>query len=238
MKINTCHLTLKTNKEVKQDAAKLRGYIGNTFKEYPILHNHFSESNILYSYPLVQFQVINGEASILGIEEGATLLKKLASEIIELKLSDSYYKVEEQILNEKEYNVGTSRKELHYQFCTPWLALNTKNHPKYKAMQSWKDRKLFLNNILVGNILSMSKGLGIIVDRKIYAKSILNPGSVRFKSIDMLGFTGEFKVRYNIPDFFGLGKGVSQGFGTVKRVFDDEPQEESKKEVEEVVNEE
>ena len=52
MKIDTCHLVLKTNKEVKQDAAKLRGYIGNTFKEYPILHNHYNESKLLYSYPL------------------------------------------------------------------------------------------------------------------------------------------------------------------------------------------
>lgn len=228
MKIDTCHLVLKTNKEVKQDAAKLRGYIGNTFKEYPILHNHYNESKLLYSYPLVQFQVINGEASILGIEEGANLLKKLAPQINELKLNDSYYRVEDCILNEKEYNVGPSRKELHYKFCTPWLALNTKNHTKYKSIESWKDRKLFLNNILVGNILSMSKGLGIIVDRKLYVKSILKPCSARFKSIHMLGFTGEIKVKYNIPDFFGLGKGVSQGFGIIKRIFDDESQDESK----------
>lgn len=227
MKIDTCHLILKTNKEVKQDVAKLRGYIGNTFKEYPILHNHF-EGKLLYSYPLVQFQVVNGEASILGIEEGANLLKKLAPQINELKLNDSYYRVEDCILNEKEYNVGPSRKELYYKFCTPWLALNSKNHPKYKAIQTWKDKKLFLNNILVGNLLSMSKGLGIIVDRKLYVKSILNHGSFRFKSVNMLGFTGEFKVRFNIPDFFGLGKGVSQGFGTVRRIFDDESQDESK----------
>ena len=36
----------------------------------------------------------------------------------------------------------------------------------------------------------------------------------------MLGFSGEFKVNFNIPDFFGFGKGVSQGFGTIVKVDD------------------
>lgn len=225
MKINTVHLILETNKEVKQDSSKLRGYIGNTFKDYSILHNHYGDKKVLYSYPLVQFQVINGQASIFGIEEGANLLKEIAPKIKELKLMDSYYKVNDYNLIDNEFNVSTSNKELHYKFVTPWLALNTKNHTKYKQITSWKDRKLFLNNILVGNILSMAKGLGIIVDRRLYVKSMLNPVSVRYKSIDMLGFTGEFKVRFNLPDFFGLGKGVSQGFGTVKRIFDEETED-------------
>lgn len=222
MKIDTAHLILKTNKSIKQDSSKLRGYIGNTFKEYPILHNHYGNDKLLYSYPLVQFQVINGEASILGIEEGANLLRDLAPKINELKLSDNYYKVEDYSLIDKNYNVTTSNKELHYKFVTPWLALNTKNHTKYKQIQSWKDKKLLLNNIFVGNILSMAKGLGIIVDRKLYVKSMLNPCSVQYKSVSMLGFTGEIKVRFNIPDFFGFGKGVSQGFGSVVRIFDEE----------------
>ena len=40
----------------------------------------------------------------------------------------------------------------------------------------------------------------------------------RYKGIPVMGFTGEFRVNFKIPDFFGLGKGVSQGFGVVKRV--------------------
>jgi len=40
---------------------------------------------------------------------------------------------------------------------------------------------------------------------------------VEFKGIRMIGFKGEFTVNFNIPDFFGIGKGVSHGFGTVKR---------------------
>ncbi len=34
----------------------------------------------------------------------------------------------------------------------------------------------------------------------------------------MLGFLGTFSVNFEIPDYWGIGKSVSRGFGTVKRV--------------------
>jgi hypothetical protein len=34
----------------------------------------------------------------------------------------------------------------------------------------------------------------------------------------MIGFLGNFSVNFEIPDYWGIGKSVSRGFGTVKRV--------------------
>lgn len=225
MKINTSYLVLKTNRKVKQDASKLRGYIGNQF-DYPLLHNHYAGDKILYSYPLVQYHVIDGQASILGIEEGAELLKEIAEDITELKLSDSYYKVEDMEILDDEINVSTSNREYHYKFISPWMALNKNNFEKFEKIDNWKDRKVFLNRILTGNILSMAKGLGIIVDRRLYPKTKLDFTRANYKSVNMIAFTGEFRVRFRIPDYFGFGKGVSHGFGTVVRVPDEEVNEE------------
>ena len=222
MKINTAYLILKTNKDIKQNSSKFRGYIGREFNKYPILHNHYSEGKFLYSYPLIQYQIINGQASILGIDEGADILKEVAPSINELKLGDSYYKVENQLILEKDYDVKPVKDELHYKFINPWLALNTQNYSKYNNLKSWKESKIMLNKILVGNILSMAKGLGIIVNKRIHVKSHLEQTKATYKNINMLGFTGEFKVDFKIPDFFGFGKGVSQGFGTVIPVLDDD----------------
>jgi hypothetical protein len=33
----------------------------------------------------------------------------------------------------------------------------------------------------------------------------------------MLGFLGTFSVNFEIPDYWGIGKSVSRGFGTVVR---------------------
>lgn len=227
MKIDTTLLILKTNKKVKQETSKFRGYIGREFEKYPILHNHYGEGKFLYSYPLVQYQNIDGQASILGIEEGAEILKEIYPKITELKMGDSYYKVEDHLIYDKEYDVKPLNEEIQYNFITPWIALNTKNFQQYKQNTDWKERKIMLNKILVGNILSMSKGLGIIVNRRIHVKSNLEHVSTDYKGVNMLAFTGEFKVNFKIPDFMGFGKGVSQGFGTVVKV--DEPAEENPK---------
>ncbi|MCC6545498.1 MAG: hypothetical protein IT392_13555 [Nitrospirae bacterium] len=38
------------------------------------------------------------------------------------------------------------------------------------------------------------------------------------KGTPLLGFLGSFSVNFEIPDYWGIGKSVSRGFGTVKRV--------------------
>lgn len=222
MKINTALLKLKTDKKVTEEPNKVRGYLGNKFNDYPLLHNHYNEEKFLYSYPLVQYQVIEGEVSILGIEEGINTIKEISSEIYKLDLGKNTYEVTEKIIFEKTTDVRTTNHDHHYRFLSPWLSLNPKNYKKYGEIKMWKDKKLFLNNILIGNILSMSKGLGIIVDRKIYPKTHLESTPCMFKGLNMIGFSGEFKIRFKIPDFIGLGKGVSHGFGTIKEIIDDE----------------
>ena len=221
MKIDTTLLILKTNKKVKQETSKFRGFMGREFEKYPILHNHYGEDKFLYSYPLVQYQIIEGQPSILGIEEGAEILKEIYPQITELRLGDSYYKVEDHMLFDKEYDVNSANEEIQYKFVTPWLALNTKNFQQFKQIPDWKEKKIMLNKILVGNILSMSKGLGIIVNRRIHVKSNLDQVFTDYKGVNMLAFTGEFRVNFKIPHFMGFGKGVSQGFGTVVKIEDE-----------------
>lgn len=220
MKFDLTYLTLKTDKKLQSGPNKIRGYIGNTFKEYPLLHNHYSNDKYLFSYPLIQYKVIDGNVLILGIDEGADLIKDINPQINSLSL-DKEYKIVEKQLIEKQVDIKPSSQEKHYKFVTPWLGLNTKNYPKYMALKTWKEKKELINKILVGNLLSMSKGLGIIVNKKLYAKTHFDTKQVQYKSVYMTAFTGEFKIHYDIPDYFGLGKGVSHGFGCVKQIIDE-----------------
>lgn len=221
MKYNVVNLILKTDLNLTATPAKIRGFLGNVYKEYPILHNHYSNDKFLYSYPYVQYKIINGRIVIVGIDEGADLVKKIAPELTTLNL-DKEYKITEKLIHEKEFDIKPSSDEKHYRFITPWLGLNQNNYKKYVNSQSWKDKKEILNRVLVGNLLSMSKGLGIIVNKRLYAKTHFEEVMADYKGVKMNAFTGEFKVHYDIPDYFGLGKGVSQGFGCVKQIFDEE----------------
>ena len=211
-------LVLNTDRAIKEDASKLRGFIANKFKQYPILHHHLKEAGYLYSYPRVQYKIIEETAIILGLEEGAEVLKKISDEIMDLELEfgKSKYRVESIQMNVLRADFGPCRENNHYKFLTHWLALNPANYERYKGMNDWKDKKEFLNGILVGNLLSMCKSLDYVVTSKLYVHSRLDDEQVEYKGVPVIGFTGEFRVNFRIPDFFGLGKGVSQGFGVVK----------------------
>lgn len=215
MALRVCYLILRTPEPVKEGASKLRGYIGSCFSEYPILHHHATDGQYLYTYPKVQYRVIEGVPQILGIEEGARVLKEISSELKELVLGGRRYKVTQKILYEQEVVLKPAKLK-QYKFLTPWLGLNPDNYKKYKEIKDWREKKNLLNRILVGNILSMCKGLGIVVGKRLHAHSLLEPEKVKYKGVDVVGFTGEFRVNFAIPEFFGLGKGVSQGFGVVK----------------------
>lgn len=217
MKFKTTYLILETDNPVKEEANKLRGYIGNEFPDNIILHHHLNYTNFLYTYPKVQYKIISGFPSILGIDEGAEVVKKISGDLDELNLGKSRYKVEQKILYENNSEVRTD-KVIHYKFLTPWIGLNSKNYQIFNETREWKDKKILLNNILVGNILSMCKGLKVIVNRHLDAHTHLDREGVIFKGLQVWGFTGEFRVNFRIPDFFGLGKGVSQGYGTIKEV--------------------
>lgn len=90
MKVDICSLMIKTDKEIKVPASKIRGYIGNQFKDKSILHNHYGNERFLYSYPLVQYKIINGQPLILGVGEGAKVLKDISSDLYEFKLDKNY----------------------------------------------------------------------------------------------------------------------------------------------------
>lgn len=216
MDIKTLVLTLKTDKPIEESASKLRGCIGEKFPEYQILHHHIREVGYLYTYPRVQYKILGGTPIILGIEKGAEVLKKISSDIKQLQLGKNDYRVNEIQMNQMNAEFRPCRENRHYKFLTPWLALNPENYQKFQEMRDWKEKKLFLNKILVGNILSMCKGLDFVVKRELYVHSHLDEQTVEYKAIPLIGFTGEFKVNFRIPDLFGLGKGVSQGFGTVR----------------------
>lgn len=221
MKYNIVNLILKTDLNLTASPTKVRGFLGNIYKDYPILHNHYANDKFLYSYPYVQYKIINGDIVIVGIDEGAELLKKIAPELTTLSL-DKEYKITEKLIHEKEFDIKPSSEEKHYKFITPWLGLNQNNYKRYINTKDWKEKKDILNKVLVGNLLSMSKGLGIIVNKRLYAKTHFEEKIVEYKGVKMNAFMGEFKVHYSLPDYIGLGKGVSQGFGCVKEIIAEE----------------
>ena len=108
-----------------------------------------------------------------------------------------------------------------YELQSPWLGLNQKNFGVYEKASNETERKDLLRRTLTGNILSMSKSLGCRLepDQTIKTNLTVKPRSVQLKGKSMLGFQGVIKTNFMIPDYLGLGKSVSRGFGVVRRII-------------------
>lgn len=210
-------VTFKTNIFVKESAAKLRGCIANHYRDISQFHHH-NGKKFEYSHPLIQYRIIDGRPMVIGLREGSILLQ-LIDNFSELKLGINAYQVLETLRKTIPVEIGFNTEQITYHFLTPWLALNEKNYEQYQKLGSWQKRKTLLEKILIGNIISMSKSLGYTVSEPIKV-SIDNLKEVptSLKGTPMLGFLGNFSVNFEIPDYWGIGKSVSRGFGTVKRL--------------------
>lgn len=219
MNIKTLILTFGCDQKVKNRPDLLRGYFGRQFEEYVLMHHHIGKNEFIYQYPLIQYKILNSKSTVLGIEIGAGVLNKIYKEVSTIEMNSDKYEIYEKIIYFENTNFGLNSEYITYSFLTPWLALNEKNYEQYMKLESWTEKKEFLRKILIGNIISMSKGLGYTVPEPIKT-NILKMREVQtsLKGTPMLGFLGTFSVNFEIPDYWGIGKSVSRGFGTVKRV--------------------
>jgi len=202
---------------------KFRGFIGNLFKNYDLIHNHnLKTGKPIYRYPLIQFKLIENTPAIIAITERAV---KLFSEIFmtldKIVIDGHAIPVFEKDLTIEDVQFGFSDETYMYQFISPWIGLNQKNHLVYEKMGEAGDKSRLLEKALIGNILSMSKYLDVWLEpcQKIEATLQTRKKTVNLKSKYMIGFQGIFKTNFIIPDYFGVGKSVSRGFGVVEKVL-------------------
>ena len=211
-------LTFPEIKLPTREAHRLRGYFGNLFKEHsPLLHNHYDDGRVMYRYPLVQYKVIGGTPTLLGLGEGAQLLMDLFLEIKELQLGDKTYQLAHKQIKCREVIAEVSEDLHEYAFETLYMALTQKNHQEYIALK--KDEKgAFLNRLLRNHLLAAYKGMGVWVEERIMVKAHLQEQQTNFKDQKMLVFGGRFTTNALLPDLIGIGKSVSRGYGSIRLV--------------------
>jgi len=212
-KIKICYAKINTNPSRMISPTSLRGFLGYLFINDPEFHHH-SESS--YHYPLVQYKVINKTFYIIGLNEYAENVFYKMSQLEYVILDKEKLKVTNVELDLK--NIELKEQKTRYRFISPWIALNKQNYERFHTVDK-QLKNLFLSKIFVGNILSALKSL------KIYLTFRLTAGVDSMKSFPISandnvfqGFYGYVTTNINLPNFIGLGKSVSKGFGTVEKI--------------------
>ncbi len=200
-----------------RDAHKLRGYFGNLFQEHsPLLHNHLESGESAYRYPMVQYKVLDGVPTLVGLNEGADLLINLFLNIKVLEIGEKSYPVYQKNIESKTINIGLTNDLNAYRFQTLWMALNQQNYKTYLTEDDEQQAK-HLKAILVGNLLSFFKGMDYRAEGTIMANlKITGQRETQFKNNTMMAFEAGFVANVCLPEMIGLGKSVARGFGTIK----------------------
>ena len=194
----------------------LRGWIGRQTGRVEF-HQHDSEEGLVYRHPLIRYDVSGGDAVVAGLAEGAMLLRGLPA-FEEFTLGGDVCRVLDHRVETGRVEVGPTDGPIGYRFRSPYLALNQENYGAWER-ESHAGRRRLLERIAVGNMLSLSKAIGLHVGVRIEAEVDLEPdGEHDLKpGVRLLGFRGGLRINFALPDGWGIGKSSARGFGTLVR---------------------
>jgi len=199
-----------------EHARWLRGAFAGAVDRVEV-HQH-GVDGLVYRHPLVRFDVSTGRPVVAGLAEGALVLRSVRP-LAEIRLGPGVHVVTGFQRTDERPRIGPTSVAARYGFRSPYLALNQDNHEAWNR-GSVADRRRLLERVVVGNLLSLSKAVGLHVGARLRAEVDLEPDGrhVLKPGVELLGFRGTFRVNFRIPDLWGLGKSSSRGFGTVARL--------------------
>lgn len=187
-------------------------------RENPLFHQH-KEEGLIYDYPLIQYKTIGQKAAIFCIGEGVDEMHKLFGFKrwdIDLLGEEVVLKIDRLELNPVTLNVW--EKPFKYSIHN-WAALNSANHEKYVRSGSMVERCQLLEKVLTANILAFAKGMEWVVEKRIEVKiGDLREKPLKYKGVGLLGFEAGFSCNVFLPNYVGLGKSASHGFGVVHSI--------------------
>lgn len=182
-----------------------------------LYHNHTGATTFRYSYPLIQYKRLGGKAAIVCVEDGADVIGQYLSESTDtIKIGEREVTCTASRFSPVRMMVRTWNTMFKYHI-SRWLPLNAKNYHIYRVTDDESERKKLLESVLLGNLLSMLKGLDIHQEDELVV-SITNleaPYILYNKGIGMMAFNADFSCNLSIPNNVGIGKNASIGFGVV-----------------------
>lgn len=188
--------------------------------EHILFHNHLNEREYLYGYPVIQYKRIGRNPALVCVDYGVDEVHHLfANQDLEVRVGERPVTLTVRNLQMDQYTLQVWQKTFDYRLYN-WLALNQDNYRAYQDLPDELSRIAYLENILKANILSFAKGMKWNVDRTIQLRidEIMRSKLVPYKKQRLQAFDIRFRTNVFLPDYLGLGKGVSMGYGTVTRV--------------------
>ncbi len=218
------YLTIRFNNEIKM--AEIPWFRGAVIKaaghEHLLFHNHDESlpSGLRYAYPLIQYKRIRNKAALVCVEDGVEEIHAFFQRLpAQMMVGDRAILPEIDRIYLNEVNLQAWDNLFRFQI-RDWLALKPDLFHDYMTMTDDEERNRLLSSVLRGNILSFAKGIGWFIDREVKVRLLQRSPSrlAKYKNTQLTSFDAVFETNVWLPEFIGLGKGASLGFGMVETI--------------------
>ena len=205
------------NKISPEEIPFFRGSIIRLSDNASFFHNH-QEEGFRYAYPFVQYKRIEGYAAILGINEGCEAIEELFKDRVRYECQLGNRQVEMELIGIRSEKISVHCMEQDRIYSIKgWLPLNRENYRNYLSADGLAEQIAMLERILIGNILSFAKGLGVFFETPVRCRilQLESEKSFGYKNVELLSFSVKFRTNVSLPAYIGLGKSVSINNGVV-----------------------
>ena len=213
--IKTTIVKLITDKPVRKTPYQVKGVFIRNFKKESIVPMLDGSTRDKFLYPRVQVKILDEQIYLIGIKEGSFPVISIANKVKKLDFGNITFEVEKFEILKSNYDFILKDQLISYKFISPWVALNSMTGAKYKKLNE-NDRLSYLNKLIGQNIVFIANEFNLSLDKTIYVKlDLLDllPKKVAEKKWSF--FEGGFKTNCVLPNYIGLGNGITRGFGTI-----------------------
>ena len=197
--------------------AAIAGLVG---LEHELFHQHANreayEEALHWQYPLVQYAVRRGHASIIGMEEGADAIRKILLPALgdTLEFAGRERRIGGIFLKETSFELPLLNEPASFGL-GGWIALNGANYAAWKAASDDGERLELLGRTLTGHLRAFGERLGMAEYKRIEARvlSVENQKKVRWHGADLVRFNVLAEANVSVPPGIGLGRMAAFGFG-------------------------
>ena len=209
-----------TDKPVRKTPYQVKGVFMRQFPDEPIIPMLDGSYRDQFLYPRVQVKILNEQIYIIGIHEGVDPVLSIAEKFEMFDFGNITFEVQDCDIENVDKQFIPSSRLVRYRFITPWVALNHMTGGKYKFLTN-QEKPSYLNRLLGQNIIFLANELGINLEDNIFTKVKVPSLFPRPVDENKWGaFMGEFKINFVLPNYIGVGNGITRGFGTIYGMFD------------------
>ncbi len=189
-------------------------------REQLLFHNHESgegdTSHYRRDYPLIQYRVHRGDASITGLGEGAAAIRQqlLPRLPAQWSFAERRYRVSNYYINTREYNWSLHAEPKTYGLYQ-WLALSHENYDLWKSAEDGESRRAVLCRALTGHLRLFAKAVNFprLEDVNGEVLQVHRVKRISWHDTNLIAFDALINSNLGLPAHIGLGRIPAFGFG-------------------------